>query len=47
MGKKGNKEIHIQVGKATKSGMPVARERRALEDLFNAGKDVIFVPYNG
>ncbi len=47
MGTKGNREIHVQVGKATKSGMPVARERRALEDLFSAGKDVIFVPYNG
>ena len=47
MGTKGNKELHIQVGKATKSGMPVAREQRAIEDLLKAGKDVIFVPYNG
>lgn len=47
MGTKGNKEIHIQVGKATKAGIPVARERRALEDLLKAGIDAIFVPYNG
>lgn len=47
MGTKGNKEIHVQVGKATKAGIPVARERRALEDLLKAGIDAIFVPYNG
>ena len=46
MGTKGKETIHIQVGKATKGGIPVARERRALEDLLKAGIDAIFVPYN-
>ena len=46
MGTKGNKELHIQVGRATKSGMPVAREQRAIEDLLKAGKEVVFVSYN-
>ena len=47
MGKKGDREIHIQVGKITKSGIPVSRERQAIDDLLKSGKDVIFVPYNG
>ena len=47
MGTKGNEELHIQVGRATQSGLPVAREKRAIEDLLKAGKNVKFVPYNG
>ena len=47
MGTRGNRSLHIQVGKATGSGLPVARERRAIADLLKAGIDVIFVPYNG
>ena len=46
MGTKGDKELHIQVGRATKSGMPVAREQRAIEDLLKAGIEVVFVSYN-
>lgn len=43
---KDNKAIYIQVGRATKGGLPVARERRALQDIMNAGKRVIFFAYN-
>lgn len=39
------KALHIQVGVSTKGGLPVARERRAIEDLINAGFMVLFVPY--
>ena len=43
---KDNKETYIQVGRATKGGLPVARERRALQDIMNAGKRVFFFAYN-
>lgn len=36
----------VQVGKNTKSGNPVSRERKAIEDLRNAGYKVEFEPYN-
>lgn len=42
----GDTEIYIQVGKQTKSGLPVAREFRAMGDLALTGKWVIYVPYN-
>jgi RHS repeat-associated protein len=31
--KKGDREIAVQVGRVTKGGLPVARERRAIDDL--------------
>ena len=37
---------YIQVGKQTKSGNPVARERRAIKDLMDEGAKTIFIPYN-
>ena len=40
------KKVFIQVGKQTKSGLPVARELRAMADLALAGEWVIYVPYN-
>lgn len=43
--KKGSDEIAIQVGRMTKSGLPVARERRALADLMGAGYGAIFIKY--
>lgn len=36
----------IQVGKHTKTGLPVAREIKAIQDLERAGYRVEFVPYN-
>jgi hypothetical protein len=41
------KTVAIQVGRTTKSGMPVARERRALNDLRGTGEfdHVFFVEY--
>ena len=38
--------FYVQVGKATKGGLPVAREIRALKDLIGVGKKVIFFAYN-
>ena len=39
------KETIIQVGKRTKSGRPVARERRAMEDIRKADYSVHFIGY--
>ena len=35
----------VQVGKMTRNGLPVARERRALSDLIDSGISTIFVRY--
>ena len=50
---KDGKTINVQVGKANKNGKPVSRERKAIEDINDANKNVpkgsvrtIFVPYN-
>ena len=40
------KQWIVQVGKQTKSGNPISRENKAIEDLINAGYEVEFVPYN-
>ena len=46
-GKKvGESTVNIQVGKINKNGTPVSRERKAIDDLNKAGKDVEFIPYN-
>ena len=46
-GKKvGESTVNIQVGKMNKNGTPVSRERKAIDDLNKAGKDVEFIPYN-
>jgi hypothetical protein len=38
---------NVQVGKINKNGTPVARERRAMDDIEKAtGKRPIFIPYN-
>jgi hypothetical protein len=37
---------YVNVGRATKSGAPIARESRALDDLTGTGVDTKFVPYN-
>ena len=42
----GTNTIAIQVGRNTSSGMPVSRERKALQDLIKAGIDAFFVAYN-
>ena len=42
---KGYDRIAIQVGRQTKGGLPVARERRAISDLESAGYGVLFIPY--
>ena len=41
------KTVAIQVGRATKGGLPVARERRALQDLRNSAQfdHVFFLRY--
>ncbi len=39
-------EYHVQVGRQTKAGDPIARERRAKIDIESMGKKVEFVPYN-
>ncbi|MDQ6470089.1 DUF6443 domain-containing protein [Flavobacterium sp. LHD-80] len=51
--KKDGKTVNVQVGKQNKNGTPVARERRAIEDINNSTKGApngsnrtIFVPYN-
>jgi len=46
---KGGKRIAIQIGRVTKRGRPVARERRALADLRASGRftRVIFIPFYG
>jgi RHS repeat-associated protein len=46
---KGGKRIAIQVGRVTKGGRPVARERRVLAELRASGHftRVIFIGYNG
>ncbi|CAH0336531.1 hypothetical protein FVB9288_02237 [Flavobacterium sp. CECT 9288] len=51
--KKDGKTLNVQVGKQNKNGTPVARERRAIEDINNSTKGApngsnrtIFVPYN-
>ena len=43
----GGERIAIQVGRVTKKGLPVARERRAMSDLWSTGDfDQVFsVPY--
>jgi hypothetical protein len=38
--------VFVNVGKVTKTGEPVAREVRALEDLRRTGIPGLFVPYN-
>jgi RHS repeat-associated protein len=43
--RKGDSQIVIQVGVSTKGGDPIARERRALEDLMMNGWHVGFIPY--
>ena len=43
---KNNKTIYVQVGKQTKSGMPVIRERRAISDIESEGNTVWFFAYN-
>jgi RHS repeat-associated protein len=45
--RKGGQRIAIQVGRVTKGGRPIARERRALADLRASGHftKVIFIPY--
>ena len=45
--RKGDKRIVIQVGRATKSGQPIDRERRAIRDLRNSGEfnHVFFLRY--
>jgi len=44
---KGSSRIAIQVGKATRSGLPVARERRCLKGLKTTGQftHVFFLKY--
>lgn len=37
---------YVQVGRATSSGNPIAREQRAIDDLSQTGVDIWFVPYN-
>ena len=37
--------LGIQVGKSTKAGLPVSRERKALEDLRSAGINAVFIAY--
>ena len=39
-------ECHIQVGKQTKAGNPIAREARAINDIEAVGEKVSFEPYN-
>jgi RHS repeat-associated protein len=39
------KTVAVQVGRATRSGRPVARERRALEDLRNSGENSIMCSF--
>ncbi|MEF2175622.1 MAG: hypothetical protein V3575_04055 [Candidatus Absconditabacteria bacterium] len=36
----------VQVGKQNKNGTPVARERKAIQDLESEGINVDFIPYN-
>ena len=43
---KGNDTIAIQVGRMTKGGLPVSRERQALADLLEYGFGAVFVRYN-
>lgn len=38
--------LYVQVGRKNKNGTPVSRERKALEDLKRAKKNVRFIPYN-
>jgi hypothetical protein len=44
---RGGKRIAFQIGRTTKSGIPVARERRALADLRATGEfdHVYFLRY--
>ncbi|WP_251617681.1 hypothetical protein [Pumilibacter muris] len=42
---KNGQEIFINVGKATKAGLPIAREARAIADFATAGIKIIFIPY--
>ena len=37
--------IYIQVGRSTKSGLPISRENRAMEDLQNKST-TYFIPYD-
>jgi RHS repeat-associated protein len=45
--RRGDQRIAIQVGRATRDGRPVARERRALQELRNTGEfdHVFFISY--
>ena len=40
-----NETLIIQVGRKTKGGLPVIRERRALDDLISAGYYAYFIFY--
>ena len=44
---RGGERIAIQVGRVTKKGLPVARERRAMSDLWSTGEfdQMFYVPY--
>ena len=42
---KGTDSVGIQVGRMTSSGIPVARERKALADLLENGINAVFVAY--
>ena len=42
----GTNTIAVQVGRSTRRGIPVSRERKALQDLLNAGIDAFFIAYN-
>jgi hypothetical protein len=39
-------KIIIQIGKQTKGGLPISRERKAIQDLEKSGYKVQFYPYN-
>lgn len=42
----GTNTIAVQVGRNTSGGIPVSRERKALQDLLKAGIDAFFIAYN-
>uniref|UniRef100_UPI00201B3360 hypothetical protein n=1 Tax=Shewanella sp. 8A TaxID=2943323 RepID=UPI00201B3360 len=46
--KKGDDQIAVQVGRGTRGGIPVIRERRAMDDLRKTGEfsHVFFVRYD-
>ena len=41
----GSDAFAVQVGRMTRGGIPVIRERRALSDIISAGFNAIFLPY--